>query len=166
MSEVDANLTSIGEALEAFALAATASPDRWTTPNAPGKWSPSQMVEHVARSLEEAANDVRGARSKFPMFPGFVRPLVRGVFFNRVVRKGWFPKAKTSKAFDPDTGPATPSAGRERLTAALAKFDEASRARAASGQPVISGIFGAISVADYARFQEVHIRHHRKQLPS
>jgi hypothetical protein len=56
--------------------------------------------------------------------------------------------------------------GRERLTAALAKFDEASRARAASGQPVISGIFGAISVADYTRFQEVHIHHHRKQLPS
>ena len=37
-------------------------------PRAPGKWSPSQIIEHVARSLEESANMAAGRPSKFPSF--------------------------------------------------------------------------------------------------
>jgi hypothetical protein len=36
--------------------AAERSAATWTTPRATGKWSPSQVVEHVAGGLEEAAN--------------------------------------------------------------------------------------------------------------
>jgi hypothetical protein len=33
----------------------------WTTPPAPGRWSPSQIVEHVARALETIASTIFGA---------------------------------------------------------------------------------------------------------
>jgi len=50
--------------------AAERSAATWTTPPAPGKWSPSQVVEHVAGGLEEAANVVSGAPSiPMPRFP-------------------------------------------------------------------------------------------------
>ena len=94
-----------------------------------------------------------------------MRPLVRGLFFNRTLKKGTFPKAKTSSAFDPASGPATPAESRARLQAALARFDHECRTRAASGQDVASTILGVVSVENYARFQEIHTRHHCRQLP-
>lgn len=72
----------------------------------------------VARVMEESADVVSGAPSSFPTFPAFLRPLVRGLFFNRVLKKGAFPKAKSSKAMDPDEGPATPAQARVRLEGA------------------------------------------------
>ena len=52
--------------------AAERSAATWTSPSARGKWSPSQVVEHVARGLEEGANVVSGAPS-IPMPPAFLR---------------------------------------------------------------------------------------------
>lgn len=156
-----ANHTAVGE----FLAIADRTGAAWTLPRAAGKWSPAQVVEHVARSLDESANEVSGAASRFPRFPGFVRPLIRGLFFKRVLKKNAFPNVRTSKAFDPAAGPATPAEARVRLQAALARFDQACRARAASGQAVVSTVFGAVPVADYARFQELHTRHHCGQLP-
>src|SRR6476659_10508688 len=72
----------------------------WTTPRAPGKWSPSQVVEHVARGLEEGANIVSGAPS-IPMPPAFLR-LVARLFFYRILKKDAFPTGfKAHKAMNP-----------------------------------------------------------------
>ncbi len=165
MADVDAALRGNQDAIRDLIAAAERSGGVWTVPRAPRKWSPSQLVEHVARALEESAHVVSGAPSKFPTFPALVRPLVRGLFFNRVLKKKAFPKAKTTKAFSPASGPPTPAAARTRLEQAVAAFDRACRARAASGKSVESTIFGTVSVADYAKFQEVHTRHHCRQMP-
>ena len=165
MTDLDTALGGARDAMTDLIGASAGCTDTWTRPRAPGKWSPSQTVEHVARALEESANVVSGAPSKFPTLPVFLRPVVRAVFFNRILKRGTFPKARTSKPFDPTGGPASPADGGRRLQAAMAKFDQACRARARSGQPVNSTIFGRVSVEDYARFQELHIRHHRKQMP-
>ena len=165
MADAGTVLAANRAAVDDLIAAADRTGAAWTTPRAPGKWSPSQVVEHVARALEESANVVAGTPSKFPTFPTMLRPIVRGLFFNRVLRKGRFPKAKTTKALDPATGPATPAEARRRLEGALAQFDQACRTRAASGQIITSTLFGAVSVEDYAKFQELHTRHHRAQLP-
>lgn len=165
MADVNSALAGNRDAIRELIAAAEKTGGTWTVPRAPGKWSPSQIVEHVALALEESANVVAGAPSKFPTLPRFVRPLVRGIFFNRVLQKKAFPKAKTNKAFNPASGPATPAAARARLEGALATFDRASRALAASGAKVDSSIFGAVSVEDYATFQEIHTRHHCRQMP-
>ena len=145
--------------------AAERSAATWTTPPATGKWSPSQVVEHVARALEEGANVVSGAPS-IPMPPAFLRPLLRLLFFNRILKKGVFPKGfKAHKALDPTSGPATPAEARVRLEGALARFDQECRRRVASGQHVVSTGFGTVSVEDFVRFNAMHTRHHCKQMP-
>jgi hypothetical protein len=165
MADVDSALAANRAAVDELIAAAERSASQWTTPRAPGKWSPSQVVEHVARALEESANVVSGAPSKLPTLPAFVRPLARNLLFKRVLKKQAFPKARTNKAMNPARGPATTAEARTRLEGALARFDRACRDRAATRGSVESKAFGTVSVADYATFIAVHTRHHCKQMP-
>ena len=162
VNDLNAALIESRTALEILMAAGDQSGTAWATPRAPGKWSPSQIVEHVARALEESGKNIKGEPSAFPTLPGFVRPLVRGLFFNRVLRKNAFINGKTNKAMNPIAGPATPAAGRERLQKAHVAFERACRQ---ANLRFNHGIFGHISTADYARFQALHTLHHSKQIP-
>ena len=164
MADVNDALAANRAAVLDLVAAAERSAATWTTPRAPGKWSPSQVVEHVVRGLEEGANQVSGAPS-IPLPPAFLRPLLRLLFFNRILKKDAFPKGwKALKALDP-SGPATPAEARVRLEGALARFDQECRRRAASGQHVASTGFGTVSVEDLVRYNAMHTRHHCKQMP-
>jgi DinB superfamily len=165
MSDVQTRLTANRDAVGNLIAAAERCGKVWTVPLAPGKWSPSQIVEHVARSLDEGANVVSGSPSKFPNLPFFLRPVARGFLFNRVLRNSAFPKAKTNAALNPASGPPTPAEARARLEGALARFDRACRGCADAGGRVPSATFGTVLVDDYARFIEIHTRHHCKQMP-
>lgn len=164
MADINAALGACKEAIDQLIMAGERTGPAWTASRAPGKWSPSQIVEHVARSLEESANMAAGRPSKFPKLPGIVHPIVRGLLFKRVLRKAAFPKAKTNKAMDPASGPATPGEGRVRLETAHQKFAEACRQTASHDERMRTTIFGAVPVADYVRFMELHTRHHGKQM--
>jgi hypothetical protein len=163
---LEAHRRAIDDLLEAAEAAATEG--RWTEPRAQGKWSPHQVVEHVARSYEEGANVIAGRPTKLPTVPFFLRPLLR-LFFRRAVKTGKFMKAKTNAGMDPARGPSagldSPAAARTRLDGALATFEAACRQRAASGDAVPSGAFGNVSLEDYAKFTELHTRHHTTQIP-
>ena len=165
MPDIDRPLAKLRAAVGELVAAAERAGPSWTKPRAPGKWSPSQVVEHVARIMEESANVASNRPSKFPTIPFLLRPIVRIVVFKRTLRSNEFPKMKAIDAFVPIAGPATPAQGRDRLQGAVTLFDQACRARAASGQKVASTIFGAVPVADFARFQELHVRHHILQMP-
>jgi DinB superfamily len=165
MVDVQVALSANRDAVANLIAAAERSEAAWTVPRAPGKWSPSQIVEHVARSLDESANVVSGAPSKYPNFPFFLRPVARRFLFTRVLRNSAFPKSQTNKAMDPTSGPATPAEARLRLEGALQRFDRECRACAGGGGIVASTTFGTVSVADFARFIELHTRHHCKQMP-
>ena len=119
----------------------------------------------MARGLEEAANVVSGVPS-IPMPPAFLRPLLRVLFFNRILKKDTFSKGfKAHKTMNPTSGPDTPAAARVRLEGAFARFDQECRRRVASGQHVVSTSFGTVSVEDFVRFSAIHTRHHCKQMP-
>jgi hypothetical protein len=169
-ADVEALIASNRAAVdELYRLAeAAAAENRWTTPRAPGKWSPQQVVEHVAISLEEAGNVIAGRPTKLPTMPALLRP-IGGLLFKRVLRKGGFPRVKTPPSMDPakaaPTGPATITDARERLDAGFAEFEKACRERAAKGDAVPSKAFGNVSLQDYARFNELHTRHHAQQIP-
>ena len=64
MADVNDALAANRAAVIDLVAAAERSAATWTTPRAPGKWSPSQVVEHVARGLDEAANIFSGARRR------------------------------------------------------------------------------------------------------
>jgi hypothetical protein len=164
MADIDTALAASRDAIEQLIAAGERTASAWSTARMPGKWSPSQIVEHVARSLEESANMAAGRASKFPTLPAFVRPIARGLLFKRVLRKAAFPKARTNKAMDPATGPATPADGRARLAMAHQQFDEVCRRIVADGGRMRTTIFGSVPVEDYVRFMEIHTRHHGKQV--
>ena len=69
MTEIDTALAASRDAVEQLIRAGEQSGAAWTAPRAPGKWSPSQIVEHVARGLDEAVNIVAG-RPTLPTPPG------------------------------------------------------------------------------------------------
>jgi hypothetical protein len=151
-------------AVDDLVAAAERSAATWTTPRAPGKWSPSQVVEHVAHTLEEWANVVSGAPSSLAP-PAFLRPLARLIIY-RTSKKGVFPDGfKTRKAMNPASGPATPDEARVRLEGAFARFDRECRRQAASGPKVRTTGFGTVSLEDLMRFNALHTRHHCKQMP-
>jgi hypothetical protein len=164
MTDINTALTASREAIEQMITAGERCGPAWAAPRAPGKWSPSQIVEHVARSLEESANMATGRPSRFPKLPAVVHPIVRGLLFKRVLRNGAFPKAKTNKAMNPARGPATAAEGRRRLETAHQKFDQACRQIASQDVRMRTTIFGAVPVEDYVRFMELHTRHHGKQM--
>jgi hypothetical protein len=143
---------------------ADACADCWTTPRAPGKWSPSQVVEHVARSFEASARDVSGVRSGFLNLPRFVRPLARSFLFNRVLRTGKFPKARTNGAMNPDRGLETPAAAAVRLESSWNQFSSACTQAYSSRAVATCLVFGVVPLVDYVRFQALHVRHHHGQL--
>ncbi len=164
MADVNDVLAANRAAVLDLVAASERSAATWTTPRAPGKWSPSQVVEHVARGLEEGANVVSGAPS-IPMPPAFLR-LVARLFFYRILKKDAFPKGfKAHKAMNPTSGPGAPAEARVRLEGAFARFEQECRRRVASGQHVVSTGFGKVSVEDFVRFNAIHTRHHCKQMP-
>jgi Protein of unknown function (DUF1569) len=163
MADINTALDASKDAIQQLLIAGERTSTAWTSPRAPGKWSPSQIVEHVARSLEESANMAAGRPSKFPKLPGVVHPIVR-LLFKRILRKAAFPKAKANKAFDPASGPATPAEGRVRLETAHQKFAEACRETASHRELMRTPGLGAVRVEDWVRFMELHTRHHGKQM--
>ena len=164
MADVNDALADHRAAVLDLVAAGERSASTWATPRAPGKWSPSQIMEHVTRGLEEGANVVSGAPS-IPMPPVFLRPLIR-LYFNRILKKGVFPEGfKAHKAMNPASGPATPADARVRLEAALARFDQECRRRLADGQEVVKSGFGTVSIEDFVKFSALHTRHHCKQMP-
>ena len=165
MPDIELPLAGVDAAVAELVTAAERVGVAWTKPRAPGKWSPSQIVEHVARIMEESANVASNRASKFPTIPFFLRPIVRVLVFKRTLWRNAFPKMKAIAAFVPAAGSATPADGCVRLRGAVTQFDQACRTRAASRQDVASSIFGRVSVADFARFQELHVRHHILQMP-
>ena len=166
MRDIEQAVAQHREAIRRLLSAAQSARAIWTTPRAPGKWSPSQVTEHIARSLEESAHVAAGRPSRFPTFPSLVRPLMRVLFFNRVLSTQAFPKAKTNPPFDPESGPSSPDDATRRVTEAAELFETECRACHGRGEVVRSTVFGNVSVMDYMKFQELHTRHHTKQIPS
>ena len=73
MADLNSALAESRAALEQLIAAAERSGASWTTPRAPGKWSPSQITEHVARALEESGKNIKGEPNMFPSLPALVR---------------------------------------------------------------------------------------------
>ena len=166
MSSITKEIASARSAVDHLIRVTLSCDANWTEPRAPGKWSPSQIVEHVARGLEESAKDMTGEDSKLPRLPRPLRFLVRHLVFNRVIRQGRFPKGRANPAMDPDFGPHTPDEGRQRLEAAWEVFERLINELAErGGTATVSGLFGRVLLTDAVRFNEFHVRHHLLQMP-
>lgn len=136
----------------------------WDTPRGPGKWSPAQVTEHVAMVLEDGAQVVLEQPSRLPTVPFGLRWLARALFLRKTIQKGRFPKARATRAMSPLVGPASTQLGAQRVQLAWEAFRDACTSSAAQGPTFKSSAFGKIGIWEYVRFQELHTRHHQKQL--
>jgi hypothetical protein len=163
VGEIDKALAASREAVDRLMGTAAMTGPTWATPPAPGKWSPSQIVEHVARSLDASVAVAGGQPSQFPQLPAIVHPVLR-IVFRQILKRGAFPKGKTTKAMNPVAGPASPDEGRARLEVSHGRYETACRALASRGEPMRTPMFGAVPVEDFVRFMELHTRHHTRQI--
>jgi hypothetical protein len=163
VTSVDSALAASWEAAERLIADAEATGSAWLTPPAPGKWSPSQIVEHVARSFDGSAQMAAGLPSAFPRLPGVIHPLLR-IIFRRIVKTARFPNGRTTKAMNPLAGPSTPADGQARLATAHGRLEAACRDLAARNALMQTTMFGAVPVEDFIRFLELHTRHHGRQI--
>lgn len=163
MDNIDKALAASREAIDQLIATAALTGPAWAIPPAAGKWSASQIVEHVARSLDASVHVAAGHPSAFPRVPAILHPILR-IVFTRILRKGAFPKGRTTKAMNPLNGPATPADGRTRLETAHGRYETACRQLAAGGAPIRTPMFGSVPVEDFVRFMELHTRHHNRQI--
>lgn len=164
MTEVEPGLEEDRRAVAEFAEKARAvPPDRWDAPRAPGKWSPAQVCEHVAKAYETSCEMLRGEPQ--PGMPRWIRPIIRTLFFNKVLKTGRFPKgAQAPVQFQPTSGPPPVDQGIKRVEKAAADFAVEARRRGAPGLTIDHPVFGRIRVTDYVRLNHIHTRHHAAQL--
>jgi hypothetical protein len=154
------------QAVDAFITAARAVPQSaWIRPPAPGKWSPGQVTEHVAIAYELARAILNGTFSGRSA-PRFLRPLIRTIVFNPIVKTGRFKKgAKAPAPFQPTASPASVADLAARLQAAAGAFEVDVEAAARSGRTFVDHpFFGRVTLSDYSRLQAIHTRHHSQQL--
>jgi hypothetical protein len=166
MPDSQSTTTDNRQAVDAFITAARAVPQSaWTRPAAPGKWSPGQVTEHVAIAYELARATVNGTFSGRAA-PRLLRPLIRILFVNRVIKTGRFPKgAKAPAPFQPTASPASVADLAARLRSAADTFEAEVEAAARSGRRFVDHpFFGRVTLADYSRLQAIHTRHHSQQL--
>jgi hypothetical protein len=161
-STLSPDLTDARRAIDDLLDAADRCAEVWNDPVAPGKWSPAQILEHVARSIEDSAKDMHGEPSRMMQVPAPLRFLPR-IVFRRVLRTGSLFKAKTNAGMNPEAGPASPAEGRERMESA---WKELVKGRQSLQGPARSRIFGTVPGDQYVRFQALHARHHIPQFPT
>lgn len=122
MQEIEPALEEDRKAVAEFAAEAReVAADRWSAPRAPGKWSPAQVCDHVARSYEKSTEMLRGEPQKG--MPRWLRPVLRLLFFDKVMKSGRFPKgAKSPDQFLPSPEPLPLDASLARIEKASAEF--------------------------------------------
>jgi len=168
MLTLDAALLENMQAYERFVAAVKRVPGgAWATPVAPGKWTPAQIAEHIAISFDIATGALKG-ESGIPGMPRLVRPLIRALFFRRILKTKTFPRnAKSPKVFHPSETSAPLTQTLDRLARGSAGLDAAVAALRQSGETTIEHpVFGTIPVEEYLELNAIHTRHHMGQLPA
>lgn len=164
MSSIEPYLRANRLAVLEFLTLATRSPDHWMVPLRPGKWSPAELVEHLSITFDESRKVVLGAPSAFPSVPRPLRPVLRALVLRRVNRSGRLPNGRTPPAFSPGLPPPAPAQGRARLERSLGEFEDACGTHLSATSQIASTVFGRITLGEFVRFQEVHVRHHAYQV--
>jgi hypothetical protein len=163
VADLQSALHTHREAVNAFLAAAGTVPSaQWAKPRAPGKWSPGQVTEHVALAYEVNRGVLHGT-ARTAAAPRLLRPLIRRFLLNPVLRRGgFFPGSKSPKVFRPGASPAPPDELLARLQAATTSFEK--DATAAAAPTIDHPFFGRLPLVDFVRLQEIHTRHHHRQV--
>ena len=155
------------QALAEFQATAESLPEeRWEEPRAPGKWSPSQIVEHLRLTCRTIQSELEGRGGMRVRTSWLRQRVLRLLLVPRILRSRTFPEgAPAVRELRPqsearyDRRP-TLDALREQaasLVAAMAAADPGSVA-------VTHPFFGKLDPLQGLELATLHVQHHRAQL--
>jgi hypothetical protein len=159
-------ITFSHEAVGAFVGAARAVPTAtWTTPRAPGKWSPAQLAEHVTFSYEQSLSMARGTYAGPPAVPRFTQLMARWLFLPVLFRRQRFGKGLQAPDFiRPTDSPPSSTALLNRLEAAAHDLEtDFAGASSSKGPTIDHPVFGHLPLGHLVHFLAIHTNHHRPQ---
>jgi DinB superfamily len=170
MTEIETLIADHRAAIDEFIAAArTYDAATWTTPRAPGAWSPAQIAEHLAVVYEYNRKVATGtAPDPIPrLFRPLVQPFARRIVVDNTLKAGRFTrKGRAPEFFRPSAVPPASSVVLARLDAAVRGLESDLRSRHPEARHTIAHpIFGTIPTTSWIRLQAIHARHHRAQLP-
>jgi hypothetical protein len=132
----------------------------------PGKWSPAEIVDHLATAMENSAKGFASRADKPPMTRrplGMPQRVAQAV----VLRMGWFPGRRVAPETTRPQAHPDRAATEAKLRRAVDAFLELERtllpARATDlflKHPVL----GDLTFAEFMCFHVRHAEHHRKQM--
>ena len=154
-------------AVAAYVGSASRIDDRaWRAPVGPGKWTPAQITEHLARTYQVSLEQIRGWQGLKLRSSFLVRKIVRLVFLARIFRTRRLPRGARAPREIRPADPQTPRAtALERLGALSEEFErEMSARRSDEKLRLTHHLFGDIKPLQGVDFIAIHIEHHGRQL--
>lgn len=167
-SKFRAALEAHRAAVEDFLVAAERIDEsQWAVPRGEGKWSPGQVVEHVATSYDVLIGEMHGGPGMKIKTRWWQRLILRFTVVPKIMKKGEFPAgARAPREVRPPDDPGPKGAVLAQLRQRSEEFDTEIETFAKDPSARLThAYFGRKNVADVVRFCEVHVVHHRKQLP-
>jgi hypothetical protein len=140
---------------------------RWTSPAKPDKWSPAEIAEHLLLTYDAVLRELGGGVGMRLRLNWWMRLYIRARYLRPLLKYGRFPERAPAVREVRPTGPVHGKAEliqafRERARA----FDEGIAAAHRQGRyRMTHPFFGKLDSSDAVRLVDVHIEHHRKQLP-
>lgn len=154
-------------AVEEFLAAAGRVDERaWATPRGEGKWSPGQVVEHVATAYDVLIGEMNGGPGMKIKTSWWQRIVLDFTVVPKIMKTGEFPPgARAPREVRPSDEPGPKDAAlallRQRSEAFNTQIEEFAKRPSAR---LTHAYFGRKKPADVLRFCEVHVAHHRRQL--
>jgi uncharacterized damage-inducible protein DinB len=138
----------------------------WTTPLAPGKWSPADITSHLAQSYRVLRAELAGGKGMALRLPYWQRWILRRRFLPGILAgKGFPPNARAPKETRPRDNLTDAREALRILADEAEGFARELAARAGSERVRLThAYFGAMSARQSLQLVTVHTRHHARQL--
>jgi hypothetical protein len=141
---------------------------RWTMPTKPDKWSPAEVAEHLVLTYEAVLRELGGGVGMRLRLSWWMRLYIRARYLRPLLKYGRFPERAPAVR---EVRPAGPPRGKAELVTRFREraraFDEGiCAAHRKGGFRMTHPFFGRLDTSDSVRLVDVHIEHHRKQLPA
>lgn len=147
--------------------AAALSPEAWTRPWAPGKWTPAQITEHLTMVYEAALAELATGQGMAVRLRGLRLRLTRWIILPHILfHRALPPRARAVREIRPEGAPRAPRPESLRVLRALGeRFEqEHERAREGGGGQITHPFFGALEPVKGMRFIAIHLEHHHRQV--
>ncbi len=139
----------------------------WTVPPKPGKWSPSEIAQHLVISYEPALAELDGGAGFALALPWWKCAALRWTVLPRIL-DGRFPKgAPAPREARPRVGAASPGEAARALRENAERFESRLvEAHAVRSVRLTHAYFGKLTAPQILKLVAVHAAHHREQFPS